>query len=315
MANLEYRHPTTDDIEDIVNLINTSNKDDPLWDVQTTEEFPKNTFENDDWKAEGYWIVLHDGDPVGYGGGVIFKRQLDHGRNEGWVAIWVLQDNREDGIQQELLRRSIGYLRGRGVERAKIWDLKGTEWRISMVKDAGFEEIWREYIMVHKIPDLKRPEPPDGLEFESFLLKESTDDQLNEYMTTVSNAFSEDEMFTPPTLESLKKWKESSLDIDRMTLARLEGKVVGECVSTVELQYNKLHNVNTGWIGAFGVLKEYRRRGIGKVILVNEMKWLQNQGMDTLYLGVSLENPKALGLYKSIGFEIEQEGIVYCLEL
>jgi GNAT superfamily N-acetyltransferase len=304
-----------EDIEDIVNLINTSNKDDPLWDVQTTEEFRKNSFENDDWKAEGFWLVLRDRDPVGYGGGIIFKRQLDHGRNEGWVAIWVVQDNREDGIQQELAGRAIDYLRGRGVAQAKIWDMKGTEWRVSAVKEFGFKEIWHEYIMVMKTPDIPSPEPPKGLEFEEFLLEKSTDRQLADYMNTVNSAFSEDKMFTPATMESIKKWKESTVDVNRINLAKKNENIIGECLSIVEVEYNKEHNVNTGWIGAFGVLKEHRRKGVGKALLVNGIEWLQDQGMDTFYLCVAVKNPKALNLYKSVGFETEQEGITYCLEL
>ncbi len=315
MANLEYLHPTPEDIEDIVNLINTSNRDDPMWDIQNPEVFRKSTFEDDDWKAEGHWLVLHEGNSIGYGGARISKRQLAHGRNEGWIGLWVLQDYREEGIQQELLRRSVGYLRGRGVERAKVWDLRGTEWRISIIEELGFKEIWHEYIMVNKVPDIQSPEHSEYLEFEHFLLEDSTDQQLTEYMYALNSAFSEDELFTPRTMKSLEKWKDSTMDMERITLAKLDGEVAGECLSTIELEYNNEHNVNTGWIGAFGVLKEYRRRGIGKALLVNGMKWLQAQGMDTLYLCVAVKNPKALNLYKSVGFETEQEGITYCLEL
>jgi GNAT superfamily N-acetyltransferase len=287
MANPEYRHPTPDDIGDIVNLINTSNEDDPLWDVQITEEFRKNSFENDDWKAEGHWLVLHEGDPVGYGGGIVFKRQLEHGRNEGWVALWVLQDNREDGIQQELARRAIDYLRGRGVARAKIWDLKGTEWRASAMEEFGFKEIWHEYIMVKKTLDIPAQSQIEALEFENFLLKDSTEQQLRDSMKTINSAFSEDKMFTPRTMESLKKWKESTADINRINFAKMKGEIVGECLSTIELEYNRQHNVKTGWIGAFGVLKEHRRKGVGKALLVNGMplplrELIESKGVETI---------------------------------
>jgi GNAT superfamily N-acetyltransferase len=315
MANLEYRHPIPDDIEDIVNLINTSNKDDPLWDIQNVQAYRRNSFEDDDWEAEGHWLVLHDGTPVGFGGSIVLKRHLEHGRNEGWMALWVLQDYREEGIQQELVRRAVEYLGGRGVAQAKIWDLIGTEWRISVLEKFGFKETWHEYIMIKKTPDIPSPEHPEGLEFEDFFLKDSTDQQLTDYMNALNRAFSQDEMFVPRTMESLKKWKEASADISRINLAKIDGNIVGECLSFIEVGYNKEHNVNTGWIGAFGVLKDYRRKGVGKALLVIGMKWLQDRGMDTLYLCVAVRNPKALNLYKSVGFEIEQEGITYCLEL
>ena len=45
------------------------------------------------------------------------------------------------------------------------------------------------------------------------------------------------------------------------------------------------------------------------------MKWILDQGMDTVYLGMDAENAKALDLYKSLGFKVDQEGITYQLDL
>jgi len=103
--------------------------------------------------------------------------------------------------------------------------------------------------------------------------------------------------------------------VHRIVFGKIVNDVVGVCLSTVELEYNRLRNVNSGWIGIFGVLKEHRRKGIGKALLANAMRWLWNRGMDTVYLGVDETNPKALRVYESVGFEVEQEGVTYCLEL
>ncbi len=315
MAKPEYRHPTIEDIQVIVDLINTSNKDNPLWDVSVPEEFRKNTFEHNDWEAEGHWLALLEGSPVGYGGARVIKRRLDHGKNDGWIGFWVLPDNRGEGLENELVSRSIDYLRKRGVAEARHWDLAKTDWRLSVVEEFGFKEAKRDYIMVNKSRDVEAPGFPKRVKFEEFLLKDATDDRLEKFMQVGNDSFSEDPNFTPLTMDYLHNWKDSTQDAHRIVFGKIGNEVVGLCLSTIELEYNKLHNVNSGWIGIFGVLKEHRRKGIGKALLANAMRWIWNQGMDTIYLGVDETNPKALRVYESVGFEAEQEGVTYCLEL
>jgi GNAT superfamily N-acetyltransferase len=317
MADLEYRHPTPEDIEDIVNLINTSNKDNPLWDIRNPEEFRKTTFEDDDWEANGTWVAVLEGDIIGHGGAKVHKRSLEHGKSEGWIAFWILQDHRGMGIEQELVKRSIGYLRGRNIARAKMYDLMGTEWRSVVLREFGFEDSWHNYIMINKEKNITQPELPHGLNLEELFLKETDEDQLAELMEVINDSFLESDApnFTPLSLEFLQKWKDTTQSVVRILLGRVDGAVVGECISEIELEYNKFHEVKAGWIESLGVRKEHRKKGIGKALLVDGMKWLQGQGMDTLYIGVDEQNPTALDIYKSAKFEIHQESAIYGLEL
>jgi len=190
MADIEYCHPAIEDIEVIVDLINTSNEDNPLWDVKIPEEFRKNTFEHDDWEVEGHWLGLLEGKPVGYGGARVVKRRIEHGQNDGWVGFWVHPDHRGKGIEQELLSRSVEFLRGKGVAEARHWDLARTNWRLSVVEESGFKEVKHEYFLVNKSQDIKAPKQPKGLEFEEFLLKDATDDQLKSYMESGNSSLS-----------------------------------------------------------------------------------------------------------------------------
>lgn len=311
----EYRHPSREDVDVILDVINTSNRDNPLWEIWTHEDFVKRTFEHEDFDPDGYWLALQDDDALGYGGARVIKRRLDHGLNDGWIDAWVEQDHRGKGIERELVMRAIEYLRDRGVAEAKHFDLVGTEWRDAVMREFGFDVTFREYFMTQKKQEAPSPEYPNELAFDDFLLKDATEDQLTALMTITNDSFSETPNFTPQTLESLKRWKDTTSDIARINLAKLEGVIVGYCISEIEVEYNRVHNCNSGWIGGFGVTKKHRRKGIGKALLVDTMKWLWDQGMDTIYLAVDETNPKALGIYKSVGFEIEQEGVTFTLEL
>lgn len=313
-VGIEYRHPTIDDVEVLVDIINTSNQDNPLWDVYTPEEYAKLTFEHDDWKAKGYLLVELGGNPMGYGGARVIKRRLEHGQNDGWVNIWVVQNQRGKGIEHELMRRALEYLRERGVAEARFFDLVGTEWRLVVLEEFGFEDFQREYIMINR-ERVPPPKTPEGLEFEDFILKDATERHLADMMTISNDSFSEDPDFTRHTMESLKKWKDTTSDVVRISFAKLGAAVVGYCISKIEEEYNRVHNVRAGWIGGFGVTRRHRRKGVGRALLANGMKWLRDQGMDTLYVGVGQENMKAFDLYKSVGFEIEQEDVIYRLGL
>ncbi|NES22531.1 MAG: GNAT family N-acetyltransferase [Symploca sp. SIO3E6] len=60
---------------------------------------------------------------------------------------------------------------------------------------------------------------------------------------------------------------------------------------------------NEGWIDALGTRRGFRKRGLGRAMLLAGMQRLQAAGVDTVRLGVDSENPSgALRLYKSVGF-------------
>lgn len=317
MVDIRYRHPTEDDIDSIVDVINTSNRDNPIWNIRNPEEFRKTTFEDDEWDVLGHWAVALERDIVGYGGARVRKRSIEHGMKEGWVGFWVLQEHRGRGIEHELMKRSVDYLRGRGLAKAKMYDLLGTEWRSRVREDFDFKVLSYNYIMVHREKGVLVLEAPSEFDLEEFLLSEATEEHLGKLMTAINESFlnSDAPYFLPVSLEFLHKWKDATQSVVRIALGRIHGTVVGECISEIEEEFNEIHGVKTGWIESLGVLKEYRRKGVGKALLVEGMRWLQDKGMDTIYIGVDAQNPTALNMYKSVSFEMHQESAVYGLEL
>ena len=57
-------------------------------------------------------------------------------------------------------------------------------------------------------------------------------------------------------------------------------------------------------IYAFGMLPEYRGRGLGKQFFVQVIKELMSQGFTQFALEVETDNENAFGLYKSCGFRV-----------
>jgi ribosomal protein S18 acetylase RimI-like enzyme len=73
------------------------------------------------------------------------------------------------------------------------------------------------------------------------------------------------------------------------------GKYIGCGLGVIEDKY----------VGIFDIVvdKKYRKMGFGKIIIESLLSWGHANGAVTAYLQVMLNNPRALRLYKSIGFE------------
>ena len=58
-------------------------------------------------------------------------------------------------------------------------------------------------------------------------------------------------------------------------------------------------------LGSLVVLKEYRRKGIGRMLMAAAEAWAKRNGLDYIGLNVSSRNEAAIALYREEGFEIE----------
>ncbi|WP_371357296.1 GNAT family N-acetyltransferase [Hydrocoleum sp. CS-953] len=64
-----------------------------------------------------------------------------------------------------------------------------------------------------------------------------------------------------------------------------------------------------------GTRRGFRKRGLGKAMLLSGMQRLRDVGMDKALLGVDAENPSgATRLYESVGFRKVHTNIFYVKE-
>lgn len=151
------------------------------------------------------------------------------------------------------------------------------------------------------------------------MMADATDADMKELMNIVNDSFSENWSFYPAEIDDFLKGRDEEIRTgdteSRLIFAQSGEKAVGVCISTIRNDYNQQHGVKAGWSSALGVAKAHRRNGLGRMLLADSMAWLWEKGMETLYLGVDAENEKALKLYTSLGYTIEQESIVYEMKL
>ena len=67
-----------------------------------------------------------------------------------------------------------------------------------------------------------------------------------------------------------------------------------------------------GWVGALGVRRAWRGRGLGKALLLQSFGEFHRRGLPRASLGVDADSPTgATRLYEQAGMHVELEQIVF----
>jgi ribosomal protein S18 acetylase RimI-like enzyme len=89
-------------------------------------------------------------------------------------------------------------------------------------------------------------------------------------------------------------------------------KVVSGVLNYIDQDYNKKFDRKRGWTENIFTLRNYRRRGIAKALIVRSMHMHKAKGMTEVGLGVDTNNTSnALNLYQSLGYHKDKMQILY----
>lgn len=100
-------------------------------------------------------------------------------------------------------------------------------------------------------------------------------------------------------LDHLNTWGKTFL------VAEVDGKIVGYVMCRVESGLGFISNKlsRLGHVVSIAVLPEYRRRGIGRMLMLEALDRLREYyGVNEVYLEVRVSNIPAIKLYESLGF-------------
>ena len=89
-------------------------------------------------------------------------------------------------------------------------------------------------------------------------------------------------------------------------------QVAGHVLVTINEATNARFGRREGILDSVAVRKPYRRRGLGRGLILRALAALRAHGETSAALGVDVDNPNAaLGLYTSCGFVVDGSGTVY----
>ncbi len=119
------------------------------------------------------------------------------------------------------------------------------------------------------------------------------------WISVWNRAFREFEEFRDLTAEEMLKWEKSpSFDVAGIFIAELEGKPVG----IINAYVDKRREEKKGFINNFGVVPDYRRRGIGKALAERAMVSFRERGMERVEASAAMDSIAAKRLGERMGF-------------
>jgi len=90
----------------------------------------------------------------------------------------------------------------------------------------------------------------------------------------------------------LKQAQKGELSI--ILVRNIDNKVIGYCVSSL---VNRI-----GEIESICIDKEYRKRGIGDILMEKALHWIENKKPNKIFVMVAVGNEEVYGFYKKYGF-------------
>jgi len=267
------------------------------------------------FSLEGTFIAEWNGETAG-----MVSASIDKFREEkkGFIQnLGVLPKFRKKGIATKLLKTALESLRKRGMEIAETWAQADRESCVHLFEKFGFKQARITSIMIMKldsIPEANRKNMPWTIR--DMQMKEEKEIELLNKLDNES--FKEHFNFRPRTIEETKYslFEMPWFTIQKWFFAILNQQPVGYGGIAIDEGLNKEKNLKWGLIADIGVLKPYRRIGIGTCLMLHMMQTLKSLRMEEAFLYVDDMNPTgAIKLYEKLGFKALRKSIIYQLPL
>lgn len=280
---------------DIVRAEERSVRGESRWDAADIVDF---------WRLANFrgasWIVERGGIPVA------FLASLDrNGETHCWASVHPDAEGR--GLGTWLLERAEHRARDVGSRRLQAGTFAENAAAHALFGRLGYQDARHFYRMrIDLDSDPQPPEWPAGIEAGAFRPEDAP-----AFHQALQEAFSEEWGFHALSFD---EWRRIRLeapetDVSLWFIARDGDEIAG--VARCEANRD-----GGGWIGAIGVRKAWRRRGVGLALLRHAFREFQLRGDPHVGLGVDAENPTgATRLYERAGMRVMNELVLYEKEL
>jgi mycothiol synthase len=246
--------------------------------------------------ARDSWLLQEDGRLVAAGW---FDRHGPLGIHVGIVA----QGAKGRGLGGRLIDLGEGRAVAVGAERAHTFALAEDHAAVALFESRGYHEVRRFYDMAIELTEpVEVPPLPDGLTVE--VLREG---DARAFYDALDEAFQDHWEHHPKPFDEWWEQKRAAPDYDPTLWYLIRDG--DEVAATVR---NDPERNGGGYVGAIGVRRAWRGRGLGKALLLHTFAEFQRRGRSRVTLGVDATNPTgATKLYERVGMHVEMEAIVF----
>jgi len=168
------------------------------------------------------------------------------------------------------------------------------------------------YMECQDLTHLPEPTLPHGFHLRNFVQGQ---DEIA-FHEAYNDGFSDHWGFAPSTFEQVQHWAHSPSfrSEDNLLAIDEQGHIAGLCL--VLFPPVQPGSARLGMIDDLAVPHAFRRRGIGRALLLAGMRHIREQSASTAALSVDVDNPnQALRLYESVGFVTQSRSISFQEEL
>ena len=296
-------------------VLNASRKGREDWRAITAEEMLLQEKEDPSFDLEGRFIAELDRKPVGAVHGNVEKLREER---KGFIRFYVIPESRGRGIEHQLVETALRELKARGMTTAQASvDSRELDY-VGLLEGLDFKQVRVGSMMEMELANISQGIGENRQVAISTLQKEREED-IKLLTWLLNETFKEHFNFRPDTVEEIRHFLFSDLYYKKekeIFFAELDGESVGYIGAGIDEKYNLEKNVKAGDIFTIGVLKKYRRTGIGARLILHALETLEAEGMTKATLGVDDYNPtKAIKLYEKVGFRVKKKDLVFEREL
>ncbi len=212
-----------------------------------------------------------------------------------------------EGLGAWLVARAEERAHALSLPRLYAWSLAADERAHGLFEQFGMHELRRFYRMLIELEAPPEPaELPDGLRFDTFKLEDA-----QEFHTALGDSFADEWNFFHTPFEEWWQLRITAPDFDPSLWFIVRDGDEMAAVARCEPDRS-----GAGFVGAIGVRRPWRRRGVGLAMLRYIFGEFYRRGQPRIALGVDAENPSgATRLYERAGMHVAYEAVTYGKDL
>ncbi|MFB0514961.1 MAG: GNAT family N-acetyltransferase [Candidatus Bathyarchaeia archaeon] len=294
-----------------VEVLNAAYKEyESWWRAITVEEMLLDE-KRPNFDFEGRFIAELYGKPVS-----VVHAHVDKSREEkkGFIhSFGVIPEFRGRGVEEKLIELAMNELEKRGMNLIQAWtDYKRND-RIQLLEKLGFQLVYKTSDMEIDLTDIPS-DIGENTQVTIRLLRKNVEEDIETLNWLSNECYREFPNHRPRTIEETRRslFNHPQLKEHEFFFAVLDQKNVGYIGVGIDEKYNIEKNVKGGRISGIGVLKPYRRKGVGTKLMLQGLKTIKTKGMTKAMLDTEDYNPtKPIRLYEKVGFKVVQEYLTY----